>query len=165
MLAESRQQAAKARTDLKKLQDDAKAARDAQLTEDEKKAQALKDREAAIATREETAKARIATASIQEALASAGAPATRLVLLARLIDRSEIEYDDAGEPTNVAGLVAKLKKENGDLFATGGAGGAGSADGGNRGGGATLTKEQIKKMTPAEINARWPEVQKVLAGG
>lgn len=166
-LAESRQQAAKARTDLKAAQDAKKAADDAKLTADEKAAQDAKDREAALTAREQTARDRITSAAVQESLASAGVPAGKLAIMARLIDRSEVEFDSSGEPTNIAALVAKLKKEQPDFFAagTGGGAGSGSADGGNRGGGATLTKEQIKKMTPAEINARWAEVQKVLAAG
>jgi hypothetical protein len=42
--------------------------------------------------------------------------------------------------------------------------GSGSADGGSRGK-SSLTREQIEKMTPAEINSRWAEIQEFLARG
>jgi hypothetical protein len=44
------------------------------------------------------------------------------------------------------------------------AGGSGSADGGSRGK-SSLTREQIEKMTPAEIKSRWAEIAEFLARG
>jgi hypothetical protein len=166
-MAKLRKENADNRTKLSKLDADAKLAEQAKLTADEKKAAELAEKERLLAERETRAQARVTTAAIVEAVGGAGAPAGKIQLLSRLIDRDAVEFDDAGEPTNVAALVAALKKENPDLFAASSSGGAGggSADGGSRGSGAALTKEQIKKMTAAEINARWPEVQKVLAGG
>ena len=38
-----------------------------------------------------------------------------------------------------------------------------ASNGGQGGGGLTL--EQVKKMTPEQINKRWEEVRKFLAGG
>jgi len=40
----------------------------------------------------------------------------------------------------------------------------GPTNGARPDGGAALTRDDIKKMTPQQINERWPEVQKVLAG-
>jgi hypothetical protein len=80
----------------------------------------------------------------------------------RLIDRTEVKFDDAGEPTNVPALVKGLLETYPEFKAA--AGGSGSADGGSRGKSA-LTREQIEKMTPAEINSRWAEIQEFLARG
>jgi hypothetical protein len=155
--AKANREAAAARTELKTL-------KDAQLTADEKKAAEVKEREEKAAARETAATERLTSAAIREAAAAAGVPAGSLALIPRLIDRADVEYDDDGEPKNVAALVAKLLKDHPQFAATsGGGGGAGSADGGSRGGGKPLTIEEVRKMPAAEINRRWDEVQKVLA--
>lgn len=82
----------------------------------------------------------------------------------RLLDPGAIEYDDKGTPTNVSELVGLTLQENPGLSSAA-ARASGSGDGGARGGSSTLTKEQIERMTPAEINSRWTEVQEFLAKG
>lgn len=83
----------------------------------------------------------------------------------RLLDTSALERDEAGVPTNVEALLEKLLKERPWLAspppAAGGSGGSSAAPA--RGRGAALTKEDVARMSSAEINARWDEVQKALS--
>lgn len=163
-LEAARKEAAKWRTDHKKLADAAAEAAKAKMTEDEKKAADLADKEKSIAERESKALDRIISAAIKEAAAAAGVPAAKLALMPRLIDRASVEVDDEGEPKNVKALVDALLAEHPDFKAAAGTvgNGGGSADAGHRGK-STLTREAIEKMTPAEINQRWDEVSAFLS--
>lgn len=79
----------------------------------------------------------------------------------RLLDASKLEYDDAGQPTNAEALLKDLVKAKPYLVqGTGG----GNATNPARGQSAALTREDIAKMSPAEINKRWEEVSQVLEG-
>ncbi|HET7030362.1 MAG TPA: hypothetical protein VFI34_07610 [Candidatus Limnocylindrales bacterium] len=161
-LEAARKEAAKYRTELQKLKDDAKAAADAKLSDDEKRAKDLADKEAALQARELKSRQSAAAGAIVAAAAAQGVPSGKLELVKKLLV-GDVEYDDEGEPKNIAKLVGDLLKDHPDFKGTGGAG-AGSADGGARGK-TTLTKDDIKKMSPDEINKRWPEIQEVLARG
>jgi hypothetical protein len=164
LLSESRKEAAKYRTEAARAAEATKVADRAKLTEDEQKAAALADREKAAETRESVARERVTVATIKEAAAGAGVAPAKLALIPRLIDRAAVSYDADGEPTNVVALVTALLKEYPDfLTVAAGAAGSGSADLGARGGARGLTMDEIKKMTPEAINARWPEVQSALA--
>lgn len=77
------------------------------------------------------------------------------------LDPAAIEYDEGGEPTNVRALLEAALKDDEGLKAA--APPPGDAGQGNRGQ-ATLTIEQIRKMKPEEINARYEEVERVMAG-
>ena len=80
---------------------------------------------------------------------------------ARLLDPGDVEYDGNGAPTNVDPLLTALLKENPN-YASAAAKASGSMDQGARGA-STLTMEEIRKMTPEEVNQRWDEVQGVLS--
>ena len=155
-LADVRKEAAKWRTEHKKAADALEAAAKEKMTEEEKRTAEVAKKERELADRETAAQERLLTAAIKEAAAAAGVAPARLALMPRLIDRSEVEFDDAGEPTNVAALVKSLLDAYPEFKAA--ASGSGSADGGSRGK-SGLTREQIEKMTPAEINSRWAEIQ------
>lgn len=74
---------------------------------------------------------------------------------------SELETDAKGNITNFADILGQAKAESPELFVTAA---GGSADGGEgKGTQTTLTKEQVDKMSPDEINKRWDEVSKFLS--
>jgi len=83
----------------------------------------------------------------------------------RLLDRSDIEWDEAGNPTNLQTLMealidkkpylkGKTKQEVPDLGASNSARTSGRTDSK----GAALTLEEVTSMSPAEQAKRWPEV-------
>lgn len=82
----------------------------------------------------------------------------------RFLDADAIEWDDAGSPKNVAALLESVLKAKPYLKASFtqppdlGQGSRGRA-------GVPLNRDAIAKMTPAEINARWDEVQEVMKKG
>jgi hypothetical protein len=96
--------------------------------------------------------------------ASLGDSPAKLALLPPSVERAEVEYNDDGEPKNVEALVKALLKDYPDFVGAQTPRVGGSADGGSRGG-APLTRADIEKMKPAEINARWAEVSAALARG
>lgn len=126
----------------------------AQMTEAERmQAQAKAAQEAAAQAQAQLRQAR-ADAAIARAAATQG---INPALLGRLVD---VEFDEAGQPVNVDAAVAavvaaypQLKPAPVQLATTN----PGRAA-------AKLTMEDVQKMTPAEINARWGEVQAVMAG-
>lgn len=82
----------------------------------------------------------------------------------RFLDADAVEWDDAGSPKNVGTLLEAVLKAKPYLKASFTQ--PPDLGQGNRGGSSVpLTLAQIDKMSPAEINARWDEVQKVLAKG
>ncbi|HVM29521.1 MAG TPA: hypothetical protein VM305_01940 [Candidatus Limnocylindrales bacterium] len=161
-LADVRREAAKWRTEHRKAADALEAAAKQQMTEEEKRAADVAKKERELAERETAAQERLLAAAIREAAAAAGVAPARLALIPRLIDRTEVQFEDAREPTNVPALIKSLLEAYPEFRAA--AGGSGSADGGSRGK-SSLTREQIEKMTPAEINSRWVEIQEFLARG
>lgn len=124
------------------------------MTEAERmQAQAKAAQEAAAQAQAQLRQAR-ADAAIARAAATQG---INPALLGRLVD---VEFDEAGQPVNVDAAVAavvaaypQLKPAPVQLATTN----PGRAA-------AKLTMEDVQKMTPAEINARWGEVQAVMAG-
>jgi len=160
-MSATRDEAAKYRTENKTLKEAADAAAKAKMTDDERKAAELADREKKAADRESAATERLVATALREAGVAAGMAPGTLKLLPRLIERSSVELDDSGEPKNAAALVDAFLKEHPEMKAGAGTG-AGSADGGSRGK-STLTLEAIQRMSPAEINQRWDEVSAFLA--
>lgn len=98
--------------------------------------------------------------SVVEALTKAGARSPELIWKAV---KGDLEFDDKGNLKNLDTLVTGVKTDYADQF--GEAKPDGGIDGGKGSGvtGTKLTQEAIEKMTPAEINANWDEVQKVLS--
>jgi hypothetical protein len=90
----------------------------------------------------------------------------------RLMDWDALEFNDRGEVSNMDNVLTALLTEKPYLRGTVQAitpppGGEVTPPGGNpsreRQSGSALTMDDIKQMSPAEINANWDEVQKVLA--
>ncbi len=78
-----------------------------------------------------------------------------------LLDRSALEYDDRGNPTNLEAALRNLLKAKPYLAQVGNIS-AGSPMNPARPH-TSLNIEDIKRMSPEEINRRWDEVQQVLA--
>lgn len=160
-LAKVRAEAAKYRTENAKLTAAQQAADNAKLSEEEKRIARITELEAKLSETESRAKDRALYAAIVDAAARLGARKPQMIQ--RLLDPAAIEFDDAGEPKNVDALVAAFLKTNPE-FASSAGHPVGDAGQGARGK-STLTHADIKKMTPDQINARWPEVSEALARG
>ena len=78
----------------------------------------------------------------------------------RLLDAEALEVGEDGQPQGVEEALRALVKEKPYLL--GGKTSAANPASGRKGG--RLTREEIEKMTPEEINARWDEVKAVLGG-
>ncbi len=112
MIAELRKENASARVKAKELDDLRKQIEEEKLSEKERLerrlAEAQKEREQALVRAQEG----IVNAEIKAELAAQG---LRNPKLARLIDRERIEFDDNGNPTNIADLIADVLKEMPEL--------------------------------------------------
>lgn len=116
-------------------------------------AQAKEAQEAAQRARTELQQAR-AEVAISRAAAALGVDPRKL---AKLVT---VEFDADGQPVNVDAAAAAVLNEWPELKQPAPVPGAT-----NPGRAAKLTIADIQKMTPEQINARWGEVQAVLAGG
>lgn len=149
-----RREAASYRTELK----DIKAKLEEKEQEEMSERERLQARLDKISKSQEEAEAALrqerARVAIVKAAAKVGLPPE---LAEKLV---EVEFDEDGQPVNVEEAVKKLAKEYPQLVKT--------TDNGAPTNPArrktTLTPEDVKKMTSEEINARWEEVQEVLAG-
>lgn len=146
--------AADAAAELKKLQD-------ANLSETEKLRKQVSDYERQVAdaaTRDQEHRLRLATITGAAKLGFAD-PEDAL----RMLDRTAVEFEDDGTPRNVNELLTDLLKRK-TYLASASATPSGSQDLGNAGT-ATFTKDQIAKMTPAQINANWDKIQAAAQAG
>lgn len=159
-LAEARREAARYRTDLKKLQDAQKTADEAKLTEEEKRTARIAELEKTVAEREVALREKTSYAAVVDAAARLGA--AKPSMIHRLIE-PDIEFDDDGSSKNVDQLIKDFLKANPEFASTAGRP-TGDAGQGARGK-SSLTVAEIKKLSAAEINARWSEVSAVLASG
>ncbi len=158
-----RTKAGRLEAELKKLQEAEKARQEADLSEVEKLKRQIAERDALLEQQVAAAKAgRLAGASL--------AAAARLGFAdpedaQRFLDAERVEWDDAtGAPKNVQQLLEAVLKAKPYLKASFTA--TPDLGQGNRGAGtAPLTRDAIAKLSPAEINARWPEVSAVLNKG
>lgn len=145
---------AKERKTFEKKTADAEAK--AKLSEDERKDAELAEARAALRERD-------ARDTVTEQAGKAGVKNAKLFYNAY---KSELEFDDKGNVTNLKDVLASAKTESPELF-TATPTPSGSADGGegnntNTGG---LTKEQIEKMSPDEIAKNMDAIDKFLASG
>jgi hypothetical protein len=123
----------------------------AKLSEDERTKAELAEAKAALAERDRRD-------SAMDQAKTAGVKNPKLFYSAY---GSELETDAKGNITNFADILATAKAESPELFQ---AVAGGSADGGDgKGNKPGLTKEQVDKMTPDEINKNWDEVSKFLS--
>ena len=74
--------------------------------------------------------------------------------------RGTIEFDNDGKPQGVEAALTKLVADKPYLKA-----GTSTSPTNPPRQGATLTKADIEKMTPAQVNANWEEISKALAEG
>jgi len=97
--------------------------------------------------------------------ANMGVEPKHLDKMARLLDWSEIEYDDNGTPTNVKSLLDALHKDMPELFVkkapptSGGATNPPSSQTSKQ----ALSWEVIGKLTPSQYEARRHEIQRWMA--
>lgn len=173
-LRRARDDAAKIRIDSKRLADLEKAESDRQaasLSETQKVAKRAEDAEAAL----KGARTRIGAAELKVAASAVGIIDADI---AAALLGSKVEYDAAGEPTNVADLVKQLKADKPHLFTASGAqgqaagqqqrqaassGGTVSPGAGARAG--VWTRDQINKMTPQEYAAHKTDILAAMARG
>lgn len=131
----------KAERDLKALNTRLAELENAGKSEDEKRAQALKAAEERATAAESRYRTAIGRAAVTDAASKAGAISTKAVYA---LIRDDIDFDDDGEPTNIAALIAAAKKDEPQLFRAAG----GSGDGGRGGPPDTTTdmNAQMRKM-------------------
>jgi hypothetical protein len=151
-----RAEAAKYRKEAQEAAAKVSAFEQQQMSEAEKlQATTKAAQDAANAARSELQAARAQVAIAQAAATHGVNPAK----LARLVT---VEFDADGQPVGVEAAVAAVLNEWPELKPAAAAPTPGAT---NPPRAAKLTLDQIKKMTPAEINERWEEVRAVLAGG
>ena len=95
--------------------------------------------------------AQVRRAEVKAALTAAGINASVLDLATKGDEFAALTVSDVGDVEGLSEAVAAFKASQPDLFKVAVA--AGTADGGTRGGGKTIGRDQLKRMTPAEINA------------
>lgn len=125
-LKKVRSEAANLRKRLKDAETRLQQFEQANQTEDEKRARALKDAEDRAAAAETRYRAAVGRAAVTDAATKAGALSARAVYA---LIRDDLDFDDDGEPTNIDALLAQAKKDEPYLFRAA----AGSADGGKNG--------------------------------
>lgn len=152
-----RSENAKHRTELKDVKAQLEQFKQAQMSETEKAAARLQQLEAE--------NARLITAQRDNALRSAiTTAAARLGVkhvdaALKLIDTSVLDIGDDGKVSGADAAMRDLVKLYPGLFGAA-SDNPGNPDTGQRGG---LTLDEIKRMTPSEVQARMEEVQAVLA--
>jgi len=156
---ELRSEAAKYRKRLRELERALKEKEEAEMSEQERLQKRLaeleKERDALAARAREQA-VRFEVASVAQRLGIQSADVAW-----RLLDTERLAFDDDGKPTNVEALLRDLVQAY-PFLVSGGA--QASATNPARGQSSRLTLEDIKRMSPEEINSRWDEVQAVLEG-
>lgn len=127
----------------------------AQMTETERLRSQAEQAKAEAQAATERARKAMADAAISRAAAQQGIDPA---LLARLVD---VEFDADGMPVNVEANVGAVLAKYPQLKPATATGVAAT----NPARVQKLTMDDIRRMTPDQINARWDEVQIVMAGG
>lgn len=166
LLSELRKENAAHRTRLKKFEEEESKRAEAQLSEQQK----LEKRLAEIqAQHDETVKAhteRIIDLEVRAQAAQLGINPKHLDKVARFLDWSEIEVDEAGNPTNVKDVLTQLIKDMPELLGKGSAAPTAPTSGGATNPSRTASQQPpelswavIGQMTPDQYNARRGEIQ------
>lgn len=142
-----RDENAKARRRLKELEDAQKKADDAKLSETERLKKEADEAKTRADQAEQKSRARVARA---EVLTAATEASFHKPSLAFDLIKDKIEYDDDGEPKNVAALIERLATDNPFLIKSEGGGQTTSNTNGASGRGGKWTKESAAKL--AETN-------------
>lgn len=130
---------------------------DADKSETEKAAARITELEQSLAARENAVRQAEVRAAAIDAASRLGFRNPEDGL--RFLDMDILEFDDAGRPIGVDKQLAAILKERDYLKDKPRTPDAGQGD---RGRTATLTVDEIRKMKPEEINARWDEVSQTL---
>lgn len=152
-LKEARQEAAKYRTQLRDLESKLKEYEDKDLSEKEKLVKKAQELEAKLQKAETDRQLAILSAEVKLKAQAKGIIDPDAAL--KLIDLSEVKIGDGG----IEGLeqaIEKLIKERPYLLST-----SGKPNPTNPARTASFSFEELKKLTPAEINARWEELKNV----
>lgn len=138
----------------KALEAELDALRTANLTAAEKQAKQLADRERTILERETALQERSTRLALQEQARRLGFRNPEVA--ARLLDREQLTFNEDGTPENADTLLKALLKSEPYLASSFSA--AGIDQGARDGGGTGLSMDDIKKMSQAEVMARYDEV-------
>lgn len=111
--------------------------------------------------------AQVRQARVEAALAAAGVEPSLIDLATNAGEFAKLKVTDDGKVEGLTEAIAALKKDRPALFKAPVA--PGTADGGTRGA-PGLTREALKKMSSAEVNALWAQdggvtVTRVMSGG
>jgi hypothetical protein len=83
----------------------------------------------------------------------------------QLLDKAQIVFDNEGKPINVGRLLEDMARQRAWLVgADQKVSGGGTSNPARGGRGAALALEDVRKMTPEQINERWGEVRQVMKG-
>lgn len=158
------------RDELKKFKDQTEAATLSETEKRERERQALEKQLAEVQSERDKALATAKELRInQDIFAKAAKVGINPSLATKVLDHSEIDYDDNGNPTNVEDLLKSLLKEFPNLAAqqnrtpasSGGATNPGRTQTTNAG--QTLSWDLIGKMSPDEYSARRTEITQWMA--
>lgn len=128
----------------------------------------LADQQAKLSEQERLTQERIINYEVRLQAASLGVKPTLLDKVTRLLDWSEIEYEDNGSPKNVKELMAALIKEMPELVppatarATSTSGGATNPPS-SQASKQAISWDVIAKLTPAQYDARRAEIQRFMS--
>lgn len=148
------------RTKLRELEEKVKTFETERLSEAEKLQKRAEEAEKRAQEAERRVRERTIRAEVRLAAVAAGIVDPEAAY--RLLDLDQVALNDDGEPTNIDKLVAQLLKDKPYL----GGRSAQSGPAGNPGSGrpAVLTMDEIRRMTPEQINANWAAVQQAMRG-
>lgn len=151
---------AKYRTERNALQEKVKTFEQEKLTKEEQAAQRLKEleeRESAFISRMRGAELRAAVAGAANGLKISSVDAAM-----KLLDAGMITFDEENHPVGVEAALGQLVKQYPFLVTAPPS--SGDKTNPERGRQSALTLDDVKKMTPNEINSRWDEVSAVIKG-
>jgi len=154
--AENRKAAQAAAADLKKLQD-------AQLSDAEKQSARLNELETAQAAHEQERRDLRLRLEVEREARRMGIVDEDAAF--RLLDTASIKFDDAGMPTGVDKALKALTEARAWLIQAPSAPPVPATSPTNppRPGGTPLTRDDIRRMTPEQINANWDAVQAAMS--
>lgn len=152
-LKEARQEAAKYRTQLRDLENKLKEYEDKDLSEKEKLTKKAQELEAKLQKAENDRQLAILSAEVKLKAQAKGIVDPDAAL--KLIDLSEVKIED-GKIEGLEQALEKLVKEKPYLLST-----SGKPNPTNPARTSSVSFEELKKLTPAEINARWEELKNV----
>lgn len=150
-----RAEAAEYRRKLRELEAKVKADEEAKMSEQERLQKRLAELEQQASQYQRAVQARTLEYEVKLQAARLGIVDPEAAY--RLIDLAAIEYDEDGRPKNAEKALKALISARPWLVASG----TSSPTNPPRGG---LTLDDVRRMSPAEINQRWEEVKRVLGG-